>query len=216
MGSGQAPGGAARQMCHRPTPRSLIGDRSVAYRRPDRSLIGDRQRRSRHAHTLTREPLQSFTGGLHPRRFVPCGRREGRPLLSLGHKLSDAARRALPVLAVLAALVGASLQPSLQALRGLPGSPQQTNGPAADTSHGSDRFIVQSKPGKKVQVSAQRRLSSPPSAPPPAPLATPDDVAPPDVQSSSPRNHLRSQHVAAPKRLIAQPRAPPFSRTVIS
>jgi|GraSoiStandDraft_4_1057263.scaffolds.fasta_scaffold911670_1 hypothetical protein len=125
-------------------------------------------------------------------------------------KPSEALQRTLPLLALIAALLGTWLQPpAAQAFA------RDIEAPAFDTTGGIDRAAVKPKPPSLSQGQAKQRLATHGDTAPPQPVAAASvDVAPAihDRNLASPR--LARIHVRAPRAILAQPRAPPSSRTL--
>jgi hypothetical protein len=124
-------------------------------------------------------------------------------------KPSEAVQRTLPLLALVAALLGNWLQPPAA-----PAFARDLEAPAFDTTDGIDRAAVKPKPPSLSQAQAKQRIATL-GGPAPQPVAAASvDIAPAihDRNVASPRP--QRIHVRAPRAILAQPRAPPSSRTL--
>jgi hypothetical protein len=122
-------------------------------------------------------------------------------------------QRALPMLAFVLALIGAWLQPSPAALAGIAGGAWKADAPVVDTVSSVDRTAVRPNPPAQLKAAAKKRLD-PPSGPSPAAVATAADSVEPDNDVARFDSHCGERNdVPAPAAIVAQPRAPPSSRT---
>jgi hypothetical protein len=135
----------------------------------------------------------------------------GRLMLPGLHRLrpSEALQRTLPLLVLIVALLGTWLQPPVAQAFG-----RDIEAPAFDTTDGIDRAAVKPKPPSLSQAQSKQRVATHGGAAPQPVAAASVDVAPAihDSNLASPR--LERIHVRAPRAILAQPRAPPSSRTL--
>lgn len=122
-------------------------------------------------------------------------------------------RRALPMLAFVAALLGAWLQPSPAALAGIAGGAWKADAPVVDTARSVDRIAVKPNPPAQLQAATKKRLD-PQSGPSPTATATAADSVE-RANNDTRVDHSRGERIPlpAPAAIVAQPRAPPSSRT---
>jgi hypothetical protein len=124
-------------------------------------------------------------------------------------KPSEAVRRSLPLLALVAALLGTWLAPPAAV-----SFARNSDAAAIDTMDGIDRTAVKPKPLAQLQPSAKKRVTTHGgSAPEPiaaAPVAIESENRDSPIAGPGPERI----DVQAPRAIIAQPRAPPFSRTL--
>jgi hypothetical protein len=114
--------------------------------------------------------------------------------------------RALPLLALVAALLGAWLAPP-------PAGAGSGNIPALDTVDGADRAAVKPKPPAQLQAAAKRKHLAPQSGPSPDVIPAVADRI--DYGNRDVRRDRIAFKIVLPKpaALVAQPRAPPSSMT---
>src|SRR5262249_54184811 len=138
----------------------------------------------------------------------------GRTLQGAGSGWRGTLRRALPVLAVVAALFGNALQPPPASVAG-PESPTQTDAPGFDGTGGADRNAVQPKAPRQSAAAAKKHFPAQfhHSAGNPT-WAEGGGIALPEWHRSPHNDRPAATHIASLRTFIAQPRAPPFSRTV--
>ena len=118
-------------------------------------------------------------------------------------------RRALPVLAFVAALLCAWLQPSPAALAGIAGGAWKADAPVVDTIGGVDRTAVKPNPPSHPQAATKKRLD-PQSGPAPVAIAaSADSVEQANCDTRVDHSRGESIHLPAPAAIVAQPRAPP-------
>jgi hypothetical protein len=116
--------------------------------------------------------------------------------------------RALPLLAFVAALLGAWLAPPSAAMAG-----GTWNVPALDTVDGSDRTAVKPNPPAQLQAAVKKKHLEARSGPSSKPTSAPADRI--DYANCG----ACLDHIAfeifhpEPTAIVAQPRAPPSSRT---
>jgi hypothetical protein len=123
-------------------------------------------------------------------------------------KPSEALQRTLPLLVLVAALLGTWLQPPVAQAFG------RDIGTAFDTTNGIDRAAVKPKPPSLSQAQSKQRVATH-GGPAPQPVAAASaDVAPATDHSDLASPRLARIHVRAPRAILAQPRAPPSSRTL--
>ncbi len=122
-------------------------------------------------------------------------------------------RRALPVLAFVAALLCAWLQPSPAALAGIAGGAWKADAPVVDTIGGVDRTAVKPNPPSHPQAATKKRLDPQPAPSPAAIAVAADSVEQANRDTRVDHSRGESIHLPAPAALVAQPRAPPSSRT---
>ena len=122
-------------------------------------------------------------------------------------------RRALPVLAFVAALLCAWLQPSPAALAGIAGGAWKADAPVVDSIGGVDRTAVKPNPPSRLQAAAKKRLDAQPGPSPAAIAPAADSVAQANCDNRVDHSRGESIHLPAPAAIVAQPRAPPSSRT---
>jgi len=123
-------------------------------------------------------------------------------------KSSEALRRSLPLLALIAALLGTWLQPpAAEAFT------RNSNALAIDTMDGVERAAVKPKPLAQLQASAKKRLTASAGHTPDPLVATTVGEQQPSIDRLDDDQRLESISSRAPRAIIAQPRAPPFSRT---
>ena len=122
-------------------------------------------------------------------------------------------RRALPVVAFVAALLCAWLQPSPAAMAGIAGGAWKADAPAVDTVSGVDRTAVKPNPPSRLQAATKKRLDPQPGPSPAAIAVAADSVE--QANRDTRVDHSRGEriHLPAPAAIVAQPRAPPSSRT---
>jgi hypothetical protein len=122
-------------------------------------------------------------------------------------------QRALPVLAFVAALLAAWLQPSPAALAGIASGAWKADAPVVDTISGGDRTAVKPNPPSHPQAATKKRLDPQPGPAPAAIAAVADSVE--RANHDTRVDHSRGEriHLPAPAAIVAQPRAPPSSRT---
>jgi hypothetical protein len=127
------------------------------------------------------------------------------------HRLrpTEALQRTLPLLALIVALLGAWLQPpAAQAFT------RDIEAPAFDTTDGIDRTAVKPKPPSLSQAQAKQRVATHGGAAPQPLAAASVAVAPATDHSNLASPRLARIPVRAPRAILAQPRAPPSSRTL--
>jgi hypothetical protein len=115
--------------------------------------------------------------------------------------------RALPLLALVAALLGAWLAPPPAAMGAGSG-----NIPALDTVDGADRAAVKPKPPAQLQAAAKRKHLAPQSGPSPDVIQAAADRI--DYGNRDVRRDRIAFKIVLPKpaALVAQPRAPPIQQ----
>ena len=116
--------------------------------------------------------------------------------------------RALPLLALVAALLGAWLAPPPAAM-----ADGTCNVPGLDTVDGGDRTAVKPKPPAQLQAAAKKKHLEAQSGPSPSPISASADRV--DHANCDASLDYIAFEIFHPERvaLVAQPRAPPSSRT---
>jgi hypothetical protein len=122
-------------------------------------------------------------------------------------------RRALPVLAFVAALLCAWLQPSPAALADIAGGAWKADAPVVDTIGGVDRTAIKPNPPSRLQAATKKRLDTQSGPSPAAIAAAADNVEQANRDTRVDHSRGESIHLPTPAALVAQPRAPPSSRT---
>jgi hypothetical protein len=123
-------------------------------------------------------------------------------------------RRALPLLAFVAVLLCAWLQPSPAALADIAGRAWATDAPVVDTTGGIDRTAVKPQPPAQPQAIAKKRLD-PSAGPSPAPIAAMVGViVAANREARRDSGTIGRTIVLIPARTatVAQPRAPPIQQ----
>jgi hypothetical protein len=117
------------------------------------------------------------------------------------------------MLAFVLALIGAWLQPSPAALAGIAGGAWKADAPVVDTAGSVDRTAVRPNPPAQLKAAAKKRVDAP-SGPSAVAVATAADSVEPDNYVARFDSHCGERiNVPAPAARVAQPRAPPSSRT---
>jgi hypothetical protein len=137
-------------------------------------------------------------------------------LQGISHRvmLSGTLRRALPLLALIAALFGMGLQPPPAALAGVAGGAWNSDVPTSlDSTAAIDRTAVKPTPPAQPQA-AKKKAPEPQGAPSAVAVsATAERIAEPDRGRRVERAGRGRIHAVEPTAKVAQPRAPPSSRT---
>src|SRR5262245_18743161 len=137
----------------------------------------------------------------------------GRILQGVGRGWREALRRALPVIAVVAALFGNGLQPPPASVAATE-SPAQSGGPGFDGTGGADRNAVQPKAPGQSAAAAKKHVPAQFHSTSGAAWTEGSGIALPQWHHSLHNDRPAATHIASLRTFIAQPRAPPFSRTV--
>jgi hypothetical protein len=124
-------------------------------------------------------------------------------------KSSEAVRRSLPLLALVAALLGTWLAPPAAV-----SFARNSDAAAIDTMDGVDRAAIKRKPLAQLQSSAKKRVATHGGSAPEPIAAASIAIEPANRDSPVAGPRLESISIRAPRAIIAQPRAPPFSRTL--
>lgn len=135
----------------------------------------------------------------------------GQLVLGISHRMisSGALRRALPLLALVSALLGTWLQAPPAAIAGV--GAWNADVPAVDTVDGADRTAVTPKPAQ-LRSATKKRFETQGGPPVEPILKTVDRLDQANCDRRLVALH-ESVHLAKPAATVAQPRAPPSSRT---